>query len=200
MDQLTDEEQAAQIKRFWHESGRYILIAVLIGLAIGYAWRWYQGYLQQQRQLASALYIQLFAGKDSQAHFAERLAQLKKDHAKSPYAQLSAMIDAKMKIDQGNTQAAVAEYRWVIQQKQPEALHDIAVLRLARLMVHDKKPEQALVLLKQVKDENFDVYQSLIKARALQAMGKPKLALQSRLAAMSGMQRLGMTPMPWLLM
>ena len=43
-DYLTEEEQVARIKRWWAENGKYVAVAIVLGIAGVFANNWYESY------------------------------------------------------------------------------------------------------------------------------------------------------------
>ena len=41
MSNLSNKEQADLVKAFWNDYGRWIAIAIIIGLVLGFGWRWH---------------------------------------------------------------------------------------------------------------------------------------------------------------
>ena len=49
MNNLSNKEQADLVKAFWNDYGRWISIAILIGLLVGFGWRWHNNHEQKQQ-------------------------------------------------------------------------------------------------------------------------------------------------------
>ncbi|HYW04554.1 MAG TPA: tetratricopeptide repeat protein [Gammaproteobacteria bacterium] len=145
----TEEERAEAVKAWLRRNGGPILAGIVLGLALLFGWRWYQGHRQHQAEQASVRYEQLQNdlqnGKLSQArHLGEMLTS---NYGGTPYASLGALAVAKADVDSGNLTGAESELRWVLKNGSPKALIPVANMRLARVLMADKKYESALKLV-----------------------------------------------------
>ena len=58
-DYQTDQETIELIKQWWHDYGKYLAIAVFVGLAMGLIWHAWRQHQVNQIAQASRLYEQL---------------------------------------------------------------------------------------------------------------------------------------------
>lgn len=191
----TDKEQIEMLKRFWNDYGKALLTAIIVGLAIGYGWRYWQNYRTEKRAEASVAYQSLLIA--NQANDTKALThaatQLKKDFAKSPYASLAAMLMAKVDVDAQQYAKAVAELEWVRTKSGNDFFAMLASLREARIQLALNKPQQALSLLKRQNLGTFAPAYAIVEAQAYLALGQTKLAHSAYQAAQQGFAKLNIS-------
>jgi predicted negative regulator of RcsB-dependent stress response len=175
----TDEEKVEQLKKWWRENGRSLVIGVVIGLAIVFGWRYWSHYRAAQAEGASNAYAQLMGvlvQGNKQAVLAEG-EQIINQYSGSPYAVLSALALARVRVEQGELAAAHSELQWAVDHASMPALQHIARLRLGRVMLAQGKADAALALVAGVKDQGAFAsrYQELLGDIYVQ-QGKPEQA------------------------
>jgi predicted negative regulator of RcsB-dependent stress response len=75
------------------------------------------------------------------------IRELKTDHADSTYAHFAAMHLARMSVEDGDLDKAVAELQWVLEQKTDDGLTALIHLRLAQVMLAQGEFEAGLALV-----------------------------------------------------
>ncbi|MGD2112222.1 MAG: tetratricopeptide repeat protein [Gammaproteobacteria bacterium] len=134
---VTDEEQLESIKKWWRENGSSIITGVILGVAVlfgGKAWfAWRENVAQQASDVYTAMIGALQQG-DSMAT-TERAGILISDYSSTPYAALAALTIARLRIEEGELDAAQAQLQWVVDNADTEYLRTIARLRLARVLL-----------------------------------------------------------------
>ena len=146
---LTDDEQLEHVKRVVAEYGPWTVGAVVLGLAFVFGYRYYQGHLDQ-RALAAAAQFEGMASavqRNDQAKARQIADGLIKDFPGSPYADQAQLALAQLFVDQGEDANAVAPLTAVMDHSKDDELKRVARLRLARVMIDQSKPDDALNLL-----------------------------------------------------
>ena len=143
---LTDDEQLEHVKRVAAEYGPWTIGAVILGLVFVTGYRAHQN----QRALAAA------AQFDGMASAVERKDETKarqiadgliKDFPGSPYADQAQLAIAGLYVDRGEDANAVVPLTAVMEHSKDTDLRHIARLRLARVLIDQGKPDDALNLL-----------------------------------------------------
>ena len=190
MSNAVDKEQIDLLKKFWRDYGKMLLIAVVIGLVIGSAWRYWHGRIHHHRSAASEYYQQYLAAQSSKDIKQSRaLAKvLRSSYADTPYAVSTAFWQAKIAVNHKNYSGAREALLWVIQHGHMPVDIAVARLRLARVNMQVKQYDQALLELKRVTLATFvpiaekltgDIYrQQGDHKRALTAYQKAKVGYQ----------------------
>ncbi len=171
---LEEQEQISQIKGWWEQYGKLVtLVAMVAALAsVGWqGWNWYKG---RQVQDASALYGQLQkAAAERNAQKARELAgELIDKFAGTAYADLAALLSAKVQMEAGDLKNARVPLAWAAAKANDAALRDLARLRLATVMLDDKAYDEALAQLQAPADESFAARFADLKGDVLVAQGK----------------------------
>lgn len=143
---LNEQEQLDQIKHFWKEYGNlitWVLILALSGFAAFNGWQWWQ---RDRAQKAAVLYEEL--DKAVQAGDADRSARVFADmqdrYGSTTYAEQAGLLSAKLLFEKGRTDAARANLEWVAANAKQAEYQTIASLRLAGLLLDEKKYDEAL--------------------------------------------------------
>jgi predicted negative regulator of RcsB-dependent stress response len=161
----TEEEQVADLKRWWQDNGTSLLVGVVIVLALMLGYRKWQDARANTAGEASSLYDQIAqlvvanSGKtvsDDDLLTAQNVySQLKDQYASSIYSRYAAMMMAKFHVDKNELDQAAAELQWVLDNKgvglfrtaDPE-LFQVARQRLARVKLAKGDPQGALSLVR----------------------------------------------------
>lgn len=156
-DYLTEQEQIELIKQWIKQYLPMVILGLILAAAIIFGWRYWQ-----QRQLAntlqaSAIYDDMlsFAGQNDDKKAVAQAETLYKNYVKTPYAQMAVLYLAKNAAANKNYTKAVVFYNWVINNSHVAPLREIARLREARVLITEKKAENAITLLHTVDDETF---------------------------------------------
>lgn len=176
---MTDKEEIDMLKRFWHDYGKSILFAVILGVGIGYGYRYWLQYKTERNDAAANVFTQLVLA-DREGQPADQLNKLigtlKTSYARTPYASFGAMLAAKQAVNNNDNKAALADYDWIIAHAPMPALAETAGLRAARVALSEHNPKAANQYLDAITQ---GVYQPLVEAvrgDVLAAEGKPALA------------------------
>lgn len=193
MNDLTDKEQIELIKKWWRQYGFVITIAVVIGLAIGFGWRYWHRHKIVKAEEASVIYFQMQnAAADNKFDVAQGLAtRLIDEYRHTPYATLGALLWARDAVLQNNLKLAREKLDWVIKNGKMVSLKQIARVRAARILTAQKKYQTALNILKAIDDPTYQPLIDSVKGDIYNAQGKKALAKQSYQAAKSGFETSG---------
>jgi len=174
----TDEEKVEALKKWWKENATTVITGVLLALAVLFGGRaWFQ-YRANQSQKASNEYAQLttaVANKKDQAALAAGEA-LTTHYSSSPYAVLATFALARLKIQQGELQAAQVQLKWALDHADQPQLKQIARLRLARVMLARKDYAGAEKVLSAGDPGNFKGEYAALRGDVALAQGKVQQA------------------------
>lgn len=159
LDELkTDQEKAEELKALWREHGTSIIAGVGLAIAVLFGYRYWQDYQIKNAEEASAIYYKIQQDKDGLVP-ENLLQQLQKDYTKSSYATLASLDYARSYAEVGTYDKAAQALRWVIDNAKEPAYQELAKVRLARVLVAQNKPDEALKLI----DGTFSTaYQALL--------------------------------------
>jgi len=183
---LTDDEQLEAVKRFTREYAPVLIIGALIGAGALFGWRYYQNYQTQQGLKAAAQFAELSAlAQGSDAAKARQVAdQLIQDYPSSPYADQAKLVLARMDVDAGQDANAVEPLTAVMNNSKDTELRQIARLRLARVLIDQGKPDDAIKLLSEATPGSFAGRYHEVHADALYAKKDTAAAITEYKAAL----------------
>lgn len=155
---LEEQEKIDGLKSWWEVYGTLSIIIVatfVAGIFGTQAWKYYQ---KQQSDQTVELFISLQgideSGDSEKIRDAARL--LTEGFPGSGYASRAALISARASIDAKDIKNARNQLQWVLVNTEEIELKDIARLRLAGLLLDEKKYDEALKLLESKHSEFFD--------------------------------------------
>ena len=173
MEDLSDLEREAQLRSFWRDNWLTLVGGVAIGLGAIAGWRYWQSHTRQQAEQAEAAYTRvvesLTANKRDDA--ATRAAALREANPSSPYADQADLAVARAAVDRREYDEAVKRLRAVIDGSRDAELRQVARIRLARVLIEQSKPDEALALLAPSEAGAFAPHFHDIRGDALAAKG-----------------------------
>lgn len=173
MSVTTDEERIESIRRWWQENGAAVIIGLVLGIALLVGWRLWSGYAENRVLQASDRYeaLQDAARRDSEAAL-EQARTLAEGASGTPYALLAALQGARLAADRGDLEMAEAQLRRVMESARHEDQVQLARLRLARVLLADGRPEEALTLLEAETSDAFLALARELRGDAYIALGR----------------------------
>jgi predicted negative regulator of RcsB-dependent stress response len=179
-DYLSEKEQWEWVKEQVRENAPAVLLAVVLGVGVIFAWRWWQGH-QDARQLeAGAKYMQMvrsLEGGDSSQALA-LLGEIERDYASSPYSDQARLLAARLYVDEAQLDHAASELAAVAEHSKDRELALVARQRLARVQIAQGKPDNALATLGATADPGvFAARYHEIRGDAFYAKGDKAAAL-----------------------
>lgn len=154
----SDDEKAEEIKRWWRENGRSVIIGSILGVAVIFGGRYWLDYQRSLAENASLNYQHLTAliAEGNQVEAENKTQTLFGEFSSTPYAVFAAFEMAASSMANHDIAAAQTYLQWVIDNAELAGHVEIARLRLAQLLVNDKNYEQALVIIDQSQLESFE--------------------------------------------
>jgi predicted negative regulator of RcsB-dependent stress response len=146
---LTDDEQLEHAKQLAREYGPWTIGAIVIGIGLAYGWRTYQSHENQVAMDAATQFADMTAAVqgNNSARARQAAEQLIKAHPGSPYADQAQLALARLSIDEGQNGAAVGPLTEVMEHSKDSVLQHIARVRLARVLIDQGKPDDAIKTL-----------------------------------------------------
>ena len=175
---LQEQEQIDEIKAWWKQYRNLVLLVVLAAAAtVGgiQGWRYYQN---KQGLDAGELYAQLqgAAGSGEQNKVQDIAAMLTEKYPRTGYAAFAALAGAKAAFDSGDAAAARTRLQWVIDNGRDDDTRQIARLRLAAVLLDEKKYDEALQLLAMQHADTLSALYADLNGDVLVAQGKTQEA------------------------
>ena len=178
MYDLEEQEQIDALKAWWKEHGRVVIAALVAAcLAAGgtAGWRWYQ---RSQAEQASQIYSSLEKAVNANdlKQVRELSRQLTEQYGSSAYGPMAALVAAKAQYEAGDASGAQSALHWAVDHARDEDLEATGRLRLAGILLDQKKYDDALKVLEAKHPESFDGLFADLTGDIQAAQGKPAAA------------------------
>jgi predicted negative regulator of RcsB-dependent stress response len=175
---LEEQEQLDQLKAFWKQYGNLVTWVLILALGSYAAWNGWNLWQRDQGAKAGALYDEL--DKAARAGDAERttriFADMKERYPRATFTHQGGLIAARTAADKGQLDAAQASLAWVAEHAGQDEYRAIARLRLAGLLLDQKKLDEALKQVDAVAAGEFAALAADRRGDILVAQGKPDQA------------------------
>ena len=173
-DNLTDQQQADLVRRWWKENGAFVIVGLFVGVGGLFGWQQWQSYTLQRAEKASAVYEELLNSVrgDRINEAGEYLGLLIDDYSATPYVDQARLAMAKVHMDRNMPDAAANELQNVIDETEDVQLGHIARLRLVRIRLHQGEFETALAILQEPELSAFTPRYQNVRGDVYFAMGR----------------------------
>ena len=160
---IEEEQEINQLKDWWKENGKTIIIAFILGVGGMFGWRYWQAHQAEQIAQASAQYDALIysAQQDEQAKKAN-IEQFVQANSKTAYAVFALLDEAKKATEKQDFAAAEVNLNQALTQSQDEVLTSIVALRLSAVQFQLGQLDNAITTLNQVKGESFNARKAIL--------------------------------------
>jgi predicted negative regulator of RcsB-dependent stress response len=171
---LEEQEQLDQLKAFWSQYGNLITTVLVIVIGGYLAWLGWNAWQRDQGAKAGSMYDELdHAARDGDADRAGRIfADMKDRYPRAAFTEQAGLLAAKTAADKGKLDAAKASLVWVAESASDGEYRAVARLRLAGLLLDDKKYDEALKQLDGVEAGEFAALVADRRGDILLAQGK----------------------------
>jgi predicted negative regulator of RcsB-dependent stress response len=171
---LQEQEQVEALKAWWKENGKWVIGAVLVGV-LGFAgtkyWKNHQASLAAD---AAKLYAEV--EKQAATNDAKRIGDaadaLVSRYGSSAYAPRAQLLASQASLQARDVARAKVQLQWVIEHASETGLQDTARLKLASVLLDEKKYDEALKQLDSAHPESFTGLYADLKGDVLSAQGK----------------------------
>jgi len=186
-----DDEQFTALKQWWSHYGSAIIMGLVLGLVILLGIRYWQQHNTSVEEEASVHYqaaVDAFnqlqttpTASEQEAlrtEFTEEADILLDNYKNTPYAALAGLLLSKDALEQNNFGEARHALEWVIEKGHEPLLTQLARVRLARIYLAEKKPDEALAIIAQATKVGNEYAAELAEAKgdALLAKNQPQEA------------------------
>ncbi|ENM3920522.1 YfgM family protein [Vibrio cholerae] len=152
----TEEQQVEAIKDWWKENGKAVIFGAVIGLGGLFGWRYYQDSVVAAQEAASQSYskaidVLLAKGIESEGTIQTFIDANKE----TEYAVLAAMQLAKVQVEAGQLDEALAQLEWAKGATKDAALKSLLTFRVARLQAEQGQFDDALTQLSSIQEKSW---------------------------------------------
>jgi predicted negative regulator of RcsB-dependent stress response len=186
-DYMTDDEQVEHVKQLTAEYGPWMLGGVLLATALVFGYRYYESYTNGVALKAAAQFSAMTEAFDkNDPNAARKIADgLIKDYPKSPYADQAQLAIARIDVESGDLAKAIAPLTHVMDGSNDADLKQIARLRLARVLIDQGKPDDAIRTLEATPAGAFTALAHQVRGDALYAKKDPSAAAAEYMLALA---------------
>ena len=175
---LEEQEQLDRLKAFWKQYGTLITWVLILAMAAFVGWNRWQAWQRDQSEKAATLYDEI--ERAAIANDAERatrvFAEMKERYPRAAFTHQAGLAAAKVEAEKGQNDAARASLAWVAEKAGDDAYRAIAQLRLAGLLLDEKKYDEALKQVDAVGAGAFAALAADRRGDVLLAQGKTEEA------------------------
>ena len=194
MSYASDDEQLENLKQWWRENGRSVIAGVVIALVAVIGWQQWNEYQRNRAEAASTEYMAFLEDirKDGAGDAAVQRGQALIDkHGSTAYGPLTAFWLAQYHVEHDQLDQAAKQLRWALDNADSEAMRHVARLRLARVLLAQDKPADALALIEPAPAGAFASQYQELRGDILAAQGKRDEAIAAYRNALADKDLLG---------
>jgi predicted negative regulator of RcsB-dependent stress response len=187
---LEEQEKIDGLKSWWEAYGTLVMVVIATFIASMAGVKMWNYYQQQQIEQAAELYsslLQIEAGGDTRK-ISDAAQLVMTGFPGSGYASRAALISARVSFEGGDVQNAKSRLQWTLDNTKEDELKDLVRLRLAGLLLDERKYDDALRLLDTKHGESFGGLYGDLKGDVLTAAGK---VTEARAAYQMALDKMG---------
>jgi predicted negative regulator of RcsB-dependent stress response len=187
---LEEQEKIDGLKSWWEAYGTLVMVVIATFIASMAGVKMWNYYQQQQIEQAAELYsslLQIEAGGDTRK-ISDAAQLVMTGFPGSGYASRAALISARVSFEGGDVQNAKSRLQWTLDNTKEDELKDLVRLRLAGLLLDERKYDDALRLLDTKHGESFVGLYGDLKGDVLTAAGK---VTEARAAYQMALDKMG---------
>jgi predicted negative regulator of RcsB-dependent stress response len=180
-------EQGEQVRKWIRENGIAVVVGVLLALALIFGWRqWQARRTNHEMQAASQFAVaQNAVQTGNRQAMAAALGDLQKNYDDTPYAALGSAAVAEYDVGKNALKPAAQNLQWAVAHSKQPALKSLFALRLARVLLAQDRPQQALTALDGIPAGDYVALAAELRGDAQLKLGKPDAARKAYEEAMA---------------
>lgn len=175
---LQEQEQIETLKAWWKDNGNFVLgLLLAVVVAMG-GWRGWQYYQAKQSAEAATLYAEFTRqlGSGDAKRVNDAAAAVMEKYSGTAYASRAALMAAQVNEFDKDIARAKTQLQWTIDHAGEATLKDVARLRLAAILMDEKKYDDSMKLLNAAHPDAFNGLYADLKGDVLSAQGKTEEA------------------------
>jgi predicted negative regulator of RcsB-dependent stress response len=171
---LQEQEQVDALKNWWGVNGKWVIGAAVIALLGFSGMQLWKNHQAEQAGEAAKLFAEVM--KQTTSNDPKRVndaaAALVDKFGSSAYAPRAQLLAVQANLQVKDTTRAKTQLQWIVEHAAEPALQDAARLKMASLLLDEKKFDEALTQLNATHPEAFTGLYSDLKGDVLAAQGK----------------------------
>jgi predicted negative regulator of RcsB-dependent stress response len=187
VEDLTDNEQEEQLRRWWSENWLWIVGGIALGLALLWGWQYWQSSKVAAAQREETAYAAVLdsLGRNQFDQAALQAKAMREARASSPYADQADLALARAAIESRKLDDAAQRLKSVADGSKDPELRVAARTRLARVLIEQGKFDESLALLDVASAGSFAALYHDIRGDAFAGKGDPAAARREYEAALA---------------
>ena len=151
MYDLEEQEKIEALKGFWNQYGKLIIVVGIAFVAGIAGVRFWQHHQLSQAEQASVAFTKLQEAlqKNDASVVKSTGTEIMEKFGSTNYGVMTALLLAKSNVDAGDSKAASVQLQWAVDHARDEDTKALARIKLAALLLDEKKYDDALHLLEQ---------------------------------------------------
>ncbi|MCK3658625.1 hypothetical protein A4G18_07860 [Pasteurellaceae bacterium Pebbles2] len=175
-----EEQEINEIKSWWKENYKSLIVAVILGAGGVFGWRFWQDHQATKAQEMSAQYDQIiYAASNDTAAKNAQIDQFVQANGKTAYTVLALLDKAKSAVEKQDFSSAETALKDAVAQAPDDILASIAAIRLAEIQLQQKQFDQALSTINGIKDTSWNARKALLTGEVQLAKGDTAAAKQN---------------------
>lgn len=169
-----ENEQVDALKRFFSQNGKTLIIGAVIGVGALVGWHYWSSHQQGSNEEASKIYQQVSTALDiSKPETLDAAAKFASEN-NNTYGALVSLDLAKRYVDANQLDKAAAQLHSGLKDTTDANLQAVLNLRLARVQLQLKQPDEVLKTLDAVKGDGWAAIVADVRGEALLSKGDTK--------------------------
>jgi predicted negative regulator of RcsB-dependent stress response len=187
VEDLTDNEQEEQLRRWWSENWLWIVGGIALGLALLWGWQYWKSSKVAAAQREETAYAAVLDSLDKNQfdQAALQAKAMREERATSPYADQADLALARAAIESRKLDDAALRLKSVADGSKDPELRVAARTRLARVLIEQGKFDESLALLDVASAGAFAALYHDIRGDAFAGKGDPAAARREYDAALA---------------
>jgi len=193
-------EQGEIVKKWLQQNGSAIVMGLVLAFGGLFGFKQWQNWQETKGQKSyvefEAMNERLTEGQLDSAM--DNFQVLQQDYAKTPYASLAALQMGRARIESKQPELAINHFRFVMENGRPAGLKVLARERLARLLLDQGQPEEALTTIEGETDlTGFEARYAETRGDILLELGRKEDAIAAYQSALETLEE-GLGDRVWL--
>ncbi|HFP9220666.1 TPA: YfgM family protein [Raoultella planticola] len=150
-----ENDQVDALKRFFAENGKALAVGVILGIGALVGWRYWSSHQQDTARESSLAYENAISALKSDKPEAIGSAEKFAADSKNSYGAFASLELAQRFVDKNDLQNAEKQLQQGLAAAPDDNLKSVINMRLARVQLQLKKPDEALKTLEGIKGEGW---------------------------------------------